>query len=804
MLKNYFKIAWRNITRNQVFSAINIMGLAIGIAASLLIFQYVAFELSYENTQTKADRIYRVQQDRYNDGKLSTQWAAGAFAAGNKFKEAFEEVEAYVKLTKRDPSLLETAGKSVKVTEHYYASSAYFEVFSTPLIQGDVRTALVEPNTVVLSETLAHKLFGNEDPVGKTLTMNQVRAFKVTGVYKDMPANTHLKAAALYSFATFVDIVKPNNPEDAWQWDGCLTYLLLRPGTNAQQLEAKFPALVAAASKDVQDGSKAVYTLKSLKDIHLYSHQMMEAETNGNGSTVYLLMGIALFIVAIAWINYINLATARAINRAVEVGVRKAVGSQRSQLIAQFMVESLLLNAMAVLLALFLVVFAIPLFNSLTGQHLSFSLLRDSLFWSVLAILFLTGSFLSGLYPAFVLSGFKPVAVLKGKVISSRQGSTLRKSLVVVQFAASLFLLVGVLAVFRQIQFMRSQQLGISIDQTLVLNPPIVSRDSTFLRKQEAFKKQLLQETAVRSVTVSTVVPGEPCSWNAGAIRLKGADEKQGKQYRIIGVDYDYVPAYSLKLLAGRNFSPDFGMDGNDGAVIFNKTAVKQLGFDRPEEAVGKVIFFWGNYMRIEGVVDDFHQQSLHEAYEPLILRLIPDVQGYVSIRMSPDNANATIAAVQRSWNTVFPSNPFDYFFLDQHFDEQYRTDQRFGKVFGIFTALAILVACLGLFGLASFTIVQRTKEISIRKILGASVAEIVRLLYREFAVLIVIAFFVATPLAWFSITQWLKGYAFRTTLYWWLFALPLALVLVIAFLTVSFQSIRAALANPVDSLRSE
>lgn len=804
MLKNYIKIAWRNISRNKVFSAINIMGLAIGIAASLLILQYVAFELSYEHTQEKGDRIYRVRQERYEKGQLSTSWAAGAFAVGNHFKQAFPEIEEYVKLVKHNAAILDNNEKSVKVASLYSASSAYFTVFSTPLVGGDPKTALTEPNTVVLSESIAHKLFGQEDPIGKIVRQNHRRVLKVTGVYRDMPSNTHLKADALLSYATYQDMVKPDDPETGWQWDGCLTYLLLRPGSDPQKLEAKFPALVARYYENVPKEFTTKYFLQPVKDIHLYSHLMMETETNGQGNTVYLLMGIALFIIAIAWINYINLATARAINRAVEVGVRKAIGSRRSQLIAQFMIESVILNGMAVMTALFLVVFSIPLFNSITGQQLSFSLLYDRLFWTVLSGLFIVGSFLSGMYPAFVLSRFKPVVVLKGKAISSRQGSTLRRALVVVQFAASLFLLVGMLTVFKQIQFMRSQQLGINIAQTLVVKPPIIFTDSTRMQQQLAFKEQLMRETAVHSVTVSSIVPGEASPWNAGGIRLIEQNANEGKQFRAIAVDYDFVPAYHLKVIAGRNFDRDFGMDGAEGAVIFNRTGIRRLGFDNPEAAVGKRVFFWGDTLKVAGVVEDFHQQSLHDAYEPLILRLYPDVRGYISVGMSPDNAGTTIAAIQRNWNTFFPANPFEYFFLDEHFDEQYKEDQRFGKVFGIFTSLAILVACLGLFGLASFTIVQRTKEISIRKILGASVSEIVQLLYREFALLIVIAFGVATPVAWFSVTQWLKGYAFRTELYWWLFFIPLVLVLVIAFLTVSFQSIRAALVNPAHSLRSE
>lgn len=805
MLQNYFKIAWRNLLRNKAFSAINILGLAIGVAACLLILQYVTFELSYDDFHTKGDRIYRVLQDRYDKGKLSTQWAGGAQAAGNSFKANFGEVEDYVKVLKRRAMIADYGEKSLKVERVFIASESFFKIFSYPLLSGNINTVLSEPNTIVLSETVAKRLFGNENPMGKTIRINQTKAVKVAGIYQDMPANSHLHADLLIPHVTFINEVgKDNNPDNAWMWDGALSYLLLRPDANPKALEAKFvpyiQKTIGAELKKFDAG--AVYTLQPLRSIHLYSHFMEEAEPNGDGKTVYLLLAIAFFIVVIAWVNYINLATARAINRAKEVGVRKAVGSLRSQLIRQFMTESVLLNGLAVGLALLMVVVSLPMFNRFSGQQLSFSLLASSGFWGPLVGLFVAGAFLSGLYPALVLSGFQPVSVLKGKISTSRQGIVLRKSLVVFQFAASLFLLVGTLAVFHQIQFMRSQSLGLNIDQTLVINPPIIKTDSTFMRQMLAFKEELLRKPGIQSIAASTVVPGQASDWNAGGIRLKGTDESTSKQYRVIGVDYDFLKTFDLKLLTGRNFSKEFGNDPK--ALIFNKKAVQQLGFDRPEEAIGKQIEFWGETFTLVGVTDNFHQQSLRDAYEPLILRLIPDVRGFFSIKLATGQLNNTISDIRTEWNHFFPGNPFEYSFLDERFNEQYRADQRFGQVFGLFTGLAILVACLGLFGLASFTTAQRTKEIGIRKVLGASVVEIVQMLYREFALLILIAFVVATPLAWYAISQWLQSYAFRSTIQWWLFAIPFAMVLLIALLTVSFQSIKAALTNPINSLKTE
>lgn len=805
MIKNYFKIAWRNIKRQKAYAGINILGLAIGIAACLLILQYVSFELSYENFHTKKDRIYRVHQDRYDNGKLSTQWAGGAYAVGNSFKDVIPEIEDYVKVVGNGQVIVEINNQPLKIEKVFFASGSFFKIFTYPLLAGDEKKALTEPFTAAISETTARTLYGNTNAVGKVLKLNRNTDYTITAVFKDAPANTQLKPDILLSYATFLKFQGPdNNPETAWAWDGCLTYLLLRPGVDPAVVETKFPPIVEKGVGELlkRFNASVTYSLLPMKDIHLYSHFMQEPGPNGDGKTVYLLLAIAFFIVVIAWVNYINLATARAIGRAKEVGIRKAIGSQRRQLIFQFLTESTLLNAFAVVLALVLMIVAIPAFNRLSGQNLSFSLLGNADFWLGLAVLFVTGVFFSGLYPAFVLSGFKPIEVLKGKMVTTAKGALLRKGLVVFQFAASLFLLIGTVTVYQQIQYMRKQSLGINIEQTLVVRPPIVGIDSTYLQKMTAFKEELKQQTAVQAATISSSIPGEAVGWNAGGIKLVGTDESTQKQYRVIGVDYDFIKMYGLKLIAGRIFSKDFGTD--DHAVIFNRKGVEQLGFDKPEEAVGKKIDFWGQQYTVAGVTENFHQQSLREAYEPLILRLIPDVRGYLSVRTNSSQASQTIANVKANWNKFFPGNTFEYFFLDDHFNDQYKADQRFGQVFGLFTTLAILVACLGLFGLASFTTLQRTKEIGIRKVLGASVTGIMKLLYQEFALLLILAFVVAIPLAWLTVSKWLQGYAFRINIQWTYFIIPFLVIVAIALLTVSFQSIKVAIANPVKSLRTE
>lgn len=810
MIKNYFKIAWRNLIKSKVYSVINIGGLALGIASCMLILQYVAFELSYEDFHENKESIYRVKQDRYNNGVLTTEWAAGAYAVGNNFAEAIPEIEDYVKIIGAGDVVVDKGNETLKVEDVYYSSESFFNIFSYPLISGDKTTMFKEPRTAALSETTAKKIFGTLDVIGKTVEFNGDSEYRITAVFKDMPVNTQLQPNILLSYITFRERVLAENDQDPqadsetwWFSDGCLTYLKLKEGVAPATVESKFIPIVEeqAGEEFKASNSSAVYRLQPLMDIHLYSNYMMEPNPNGDGKTVYLLLGIALFIIVIAWVNYINLATARAIGRAKEVGIRKTVGSQRKQLVFQFFVESLLFNGLALVLALGITALSIPFFNEISGQELSYQFLFNGRFWLGLTSLFILGVFLSGAYPAFVLSSFKPVEVLKGKMVNTKQGAVLRKSLVVFQFAASLFLLIGTFTVYKQIQFMRDQSLGLNIEQTLVLRPPIVT-DSTYANKMLAFKQELLQYPSIKSIAAATTVPGQEVNWNAGGIKLTTEDETQGKQYRVIGIDYDYIDQFGLELIAGRAFSEDFGADPN--AVIFNRAGIQQLGFNTAEEAIGKRIDFWGEQYEVVGVSENFHQQSLKEAYEPLVIRLIPSVRGYFAIKADAGKMAETVQMVDTKWASFFPGNTFEYFFLDDHFNAQYHADQRFGKVFGIFALLAVLVACLGLFGLASFTTLQRKKEIGVRKVLGASVPGILKLLYKEFSILLLVAFVVAIPLAWLTISNWLQGYAFHIEVHWLFFVLPFLTIILIALLTISFQTVKASLANPVDSLRTE
>ena len=803
MIKSYFTTALRNIFKHKIFSLINIFGLAIGIAACLLILQYVRFELSYDNFHEKGDRIFRVQQNRYNDGKLSTQWAAGAAGIGPAAKQSIPEIESFAKLTKTGGVILYNNEK-FREERMYFANDAFLPMFSYKVIKGKAEGALTEPNTAVITASAAKKYFGDEEPIGKTISRNKRQDYKITAVVADMPANTHLKFEVLLSFATFVKLTS-SDAETKFDWDGFYTYLLLKPGADPKVVETKIARLIQdrIGAEMKQRNEAVIYNLQPLKDIHLYSNYMAEAEPNGNGKSVQFLLMISIFIIVIAWINYINLSTARSLDRAKEVGIRKVMGSYRSQLIRQFLFESLLINFFAVALAFLLVIISLPLFNSLTGKEVSFSLLTDSKFWLALSAIFIGGTFLSGLYPAFVLSSFKPIEVLKGKLIKTKHGSFLRQSLVILQFAASVALMVGTYSVYRQLSYMQQQDLGINIDQTLVLRGPSVT-DSTYTDQLNAFKNEMLTLPGVRVVTASSDVPGHKVGWNAGGIRLVGSDPGKSNQYRVIGIDYDFIEAYGLKILKGRNFSPQHGTDPQ--SVLFNEAAVKLMGFNKLEDALNKRIEFWGEQYTIIGVVSNHHQQSLREAYDAHIFRLIPDNDNFYSLKMQATNVSwdDVIKTTETKWVKFFPGNPFEYFFLDDHFQEQYKADKQFGKTFGLFAVLAIIVACLGLFGLASFVTTQRTKEIGIRKISGAGIPNILLLLTKDFIKPILIAFAIATPISYYLVSQWLENYAFKISISPWMFIIPALIILTIALITISTQTIKAATANPVKSLRTE
>lgn len=804
MIRNYFTSVWRYIARNRAFTTINILGLVIGMTAFMLIAQYVLHELSYDGFWKNSKAVYRVQLDRYDKGELSTRWAAGCAGIGPDLKTNFPEVKHYVRMTQSN-ALLSYGDSFFKEEAVYYASQDFFAVFGYPLLAGVDTSALKGPNKIVLSKTLAKKYFGNQDPIGKTIRNNGEVDYLVTGVYEDLPANSHMKVDALLSFATYAKLIgmKDESELTQWQWDGFLTYVLLNDQASVKELEAKLPAYIEKREGEELKRFNASMTFHFMPvtDIHLDSNFIGEFKTNGNRDSTYFLLIVAGLILIIAWINYINLSTAKSIERAREVGVRKVMGGFRVQLIQQFLMESLLLNTAAVLLAIGIVAALTPWFGNITGREIGYLLFKQNLFWFWMVVLIVSGSLLSGLYPAFVLSAFKPVEVLKGRFKNTNQGVFFRKGMVVLQFMASVALMVGTYTVYTQINFMRDQKLGVDINQTLVMRSPNIV-DSTYTSKFEVFKNTVEQYPEVASVCASTSIPGASPDWNAGGIRRLSQREDEQKQYRVIMMDHDFIDSYGLSVLAGRKFSGD--VSNEQESVLLNEAGARHMGFDKIDDAIDDYINFWGDTFRIVGVLKNYRQESLKKDFEPLIFRYNKAPGGYYSIKFNTANVKESLTRFENDWKEFFPGNPFNYFFLDDHYNKQYRADQQFGKVFGLFSGLAILIACLGLFGLSSLTAIQRTKEIGVRKVLGASVKSILALVGKDYLLLMGVAILLATPLTWWIMNNWLQEFANRISLAWWIFALPSLVVILVAMITVSIHTMQAARTNPTTALRYE
>jgi len=811
MLKNHLRLAWRSLLKRKGYSALNILGLAIGITCCLLIFHYVAYERSYDRFQADAGRVFRLRLDAYQQGKLAWQSATSFPAIGPAMKKEFPEVQQFGRLI--DANLLLTnPEKNIKFTENkgYYADSSMLSMLDIQLVKGNPATALDGPDKILLSETMARKYFGSEDPLGKRLTAldETLENCEVTGVFKDYPANSHLILNHLVSYSTLGKERRQlgdssNGTETAWGWYDFYVYVQLKPGADWHALQAKLPAFCDRHMNNndwaKKNNNHNELYLIPLTDIHLYSNFLQEAEVNGNGKAVSFLFLIALLIIGIAWINYTNLATARSLERAKEVGLRKVLGALRLDLVLQFLIESLLMNTIALLLAIAVAWLLAPSFDTLIGTDAgNFSL---PLTWALgFGGIFFAGALLSGLYPAFVLSGYHPITVLKGLFKNSTRGQILRKGLIVGQFAVSVILITGTILVYQQVQYMRRQQLGVNIDQTLIIRGAQSPVDSTYQNIYQPFRTDLLRQTGIRSVTASTNVMGQEIYWTRNVAPI-GRSSKANVTLYHLGVDYDFVPAYGLKIVAGRNFSRQFGTDRK--AVILNQAAVSLLGFKNDSAAVNSLLAD-GDTMHVVGVVADYHHQGLQKVINPMIVLLEPDGRSWYSVKFTTADPRLTITSIKKSWDRYFPNDPFSYYFLDESFNEQYKADSRFGEVFGLFASLAILIACFGLLGLSAYNVLQRTKEIGVRKVLGASAQSLVLLLSKEFLVLVSVALLIAIPVTWWVMYSWLQDYAYRISIQWWVFALGGALALLIALTTVGLQALRAALTNPIDSLRTE
>ena len=793
MLKNYLKIAFRNLWRHRVFSFINIMGLTVGMAACFLIFLYIRFELSYDSFHAKGDRIYRIVCDIKTPTEV-IKAGGPSWAVPPNIKKEFSEIESYARVS-GDDNLVRKGNIKFQEENSIWADSAFFTMFDFTLVKGNPVTALKEPYSIVLSETTAKKYFGKEDPIGKTLLITgEAFPATVTGIMKDIPENSQIRGDLVLSMAT---IIKQWSEDlnDQWGSYGSQAYILLKPGVNAKNLESKFPAFLEKRNGTQMKKSQMFATLflEPMKDVYL--HSTRNGSNTGNINNVYIFSVVAVFILLIACINFVNLTTARSTERAKEVGIRKVVGAARTQLARQFIGESIILCLIAFVLSVIVSSLLLPLFNQLSGKTISNGIFQNLPYLLLLFLASICIGLLAGIYPALVLSSFKPVIVLKGRFATGARGILLRKALVVAQFSISVALIIGTIVVYNQMSYMRNRELGFSKDQMIVI-------DSHGDAGKDAFAQAIRSIPSVKSTALSSSVPG---SGNPGAYSEieNTKSDLQIANLDLYFVDFDYLDQFKIKVLAGRGFSRDFGTDTTQ-AMVLNEAAIKMFGYSTPQEAIGRRFKQWGREGKIIGVIQDFHFRSLQQPIKPLSMRIEPRRSDLVSVNVSAANLPATLASIESKWKSTIPNRPFSYYFLDEFFDEQYRGEERFGKLFLNFSILAIFISCLGLLGLASYSTMQRTKEIGIRKVMGASVRGIINLLSKEFLMLVVLSFFIAMPVAWYFMHSWLQDFAYRTEISWWVFVLAGSFAVLIALFTVSYQAIKAAIANPVKSLRTE
>jgi putative ABC transport system permease protein len=814
MLKNYFTISLRNLLKRKGYTVLNILGLTIGITCCLLIFQYVSYKRSYDTFQKNTSRIVRIRLDEYKQGKLLWQSATSYPAFGPLMKKDYPEVEKYCRLLD-DELLLSNDAKNVKFSEKkgYYADPSSIDMLGIKLSGGNNATALDAPGKMIISESMAKKYFGTTDVIGKTLiarNQNPVQTLQIAGVFKNYPKNSHLIIDYLVSYDTFRQILAQGGQKDdpantRIGWYDFYTYIQLKAGTDIQKFQAKMPAFAdkyvnTRKERKANNIVDKLYIIP-LNDIYLNSNYNQEAEVNGNGGAVNFMFLIGFIIMGIAWINYINLSTARSVERAKEVGVRKVLGAAKGNLVRQFMLENILLNLTAITLAGVAVLLLTPWFNTLMDKDVSTGFSMSGKYWLIFSGIFISGTLLSGIYPAFVLSDYKPVAVLKGAFKNTSGGLMLRKGLIVLQFGISVVLIAGTIIVYQQVSFMRKQNLGVNINQTLVVDGAQALVDSTAYQGSILpFKTEILKNPGIKGMAISTNVMGQEIYWTNGFHSIDHKELGASTVYRL-GVDYDFIPQFEMKLLAGRNFSKDFPTDNK--AAILNDRALAQMGFKDPQDAIGKKISN-GDTLTVIGVVQSFHHMGLQKPIDPQLITLRLNAVNVYSIKLQTKDLQSAIAAVKTSWSKYFPNDPFHYFFLDDEFNTQYQNDQRFGEMFTLFSFLAILIACFGLIGLSAYNILQRTKEVGIRKVLGASVQSVVFILSKDFLLLVIISFVVAAPVSWLIMHHWLQDFAYRIDISWWVFAVAGLLAVAIALSTISYQAIKAALMNPVKSLKTE
>lgn len=833
MFQNYCIVAWRNLVRNKTFSLINITGLAIGLTIAFLIYQYVQVELSYDRFHTKVDRIYRIPISYSGSFSSLRSSAINHPAVGPAMKADIPEVEDYTRLVRvslfipRATVAYEIEGQPPIIFNEervYLADRSFLTIFSFELIAGNAVNALQEPQSIVITQHVAKKYFGEEDPLGKILSITNLD-FKVTGVMQDVPENSHLKFDMLVSFATV-----GQDLDNAWTWPEFYTYILLKEGADPAAVEEKIPAFLNKYLAKIWEEHKfkSDIFLQPVTDIHLKSDLTFEQDINSSERTVYFLSLLGFFVLIIAWINYVNLSTAKSLERSKEVGLRKVSGATKAQLVTQFFFDAFVVNLLAVVLAAAILSIAIPYFDDLTGKDISgvlrstgawYSLKFWGIVWGALAL----GIIVVGVYPALVLSSFNPSIVLKGKFLKSQKGLWLRKGLVGFQYVLSVFLIAGTITIYRQLTFMQEQDLGYNKEQVLVVKGPAIA-DSTYSNRIASFRNEVLQMPGIERMTASGEIPGQAIA-DRNTIRKLSDEEKDHVTTTISAIDQEFIRTYEMNLAAGRNFAENdrfifqaekdnpitddgYLVSGGQNRILINEDLASKLGFENPEDAINQIVKIRLGFQyaaEVIGVVKNYHQLSLRQNYDPIAYFYpVFDSRKYFSLRLSTHNISETIPKVQDLFLEAFPANAFEYFFLDDYFNRQYRSDLQFGRIFGSFTVMAIVIACLGLFGLGIFSVTQRTKEVGIRKVLGASVSAILVLFSRDSVRLLLVSYFISVPLIFMAVREWLNNFAFHIGMDWQIFLLPPIFLLTISIATIALISLRAAMTSPVVSLRHE
>lgn len=811
MIKNYFKIAWRNLLKYKFISFINLFGLTVGLTCCLLIATYILNELSYDKFNKNAENTYRVTRS-FNDknGVVSLTLSTVAPPFGYYFPTDFAEIQNMTRLLGNGNTPLKYKDKLLNEPEAYFADENLFNVFTVQVTQGDAKTALKDPYSIMMTEATAKKYFGDEDPLNKVVKVNNQFDAKVTGIYKNFPENSHIHPGLLISFNTLKDsaVYGAKNLRTNWGNNSFFTYIVLPNHYDPKKMVAQFPAFVDRHMdhKDYRGDLPSKYTklgLQKLTDIHLYSHTDYEAEANGDISRVYIFSAIALFILLIACINYMNLSSARSALRAKEIGIRKVVGARKKELIFQFLTESVLITWVAIILALVCLYITLPWLNAISSQHLSLTIL---LRWQILLPVFLAPfviGILSGIYPALFMSSFQPVQTLKGLFKVKGNSISFRKILVVAQFSISIVLIITTVIVFQQLRYMQDTSLGYNKEH--IINVPYYN---SLNNQYETFRHELMENPGVKNVTRSSRIPTGRLLDGMGASTIVGdSTTPVTAMIKNLSTDYDFIPTYNIPLVAGRNFSREYTTDTSN--FVLNESAVKAIGWKSPQDAIGRAFKYGSITGRIIGVIKDFHFESLRQKIVPMIL-IDPATTATqssfngMSIKLSGANLPAALASVENVYKKYLPDIPYQYTFLDDKYAKLYEAEQRQGTIFTVFACIAIFIACLGLFGLSAFAITQRVKEIGVRKVLGAKVSSIVGLLSIDFIKLVLIASLIAFPVAWYAMSHWLQDFAYRVNIHWWVFILSAILAMFVALATVSFQAIKAAIANPVKSLRSE